>query len=111
MKRMDIVWVELEKKGSIQGGYRPCLIICNNAACAYSPTLIVAPITSSNKKHIPTHMYLNNVLSKDSTILFEQMITVNKEQISSKITELPRNLIRKAEEKIMISLGLNLAYA
>ena len=109
MKRMEIYWVELEGKGSIQGGHRPCLIVCNNIACQYSPTIIVVPITTANKKPMPTHMNIN--LKNPSTVLFEQFITVNKNQIGDKITELPEYLKDKAEEKIKISLGLTPAFA
>ena len=109
MKRMEIYWVNLESRGNIQGGLRPCLVVCNNAACTYSPTVIVVPITTANKKQLPTHMQIN--LRKPSTALFEQFITVNKEQIQEKITELPEHQHKEAEHKIKISLGLVPAYA
>ena len=109
MKRMEIYWVNLEGNGSIQGGKRPCLVVCNNAACTYSPTVIVVPITTANKKQLPTHMQID--LKKPSTALFEQFITVNKEQIREKITELPRTQYEEAEYKMKISLGLVPAYA
>lgn len=109
MKRMDICWVNLESRGNIQGGIRPCLIVCNNTACTYSPVLVVVPITTANKKQLPTHMQID--LKKPSTALFEQFITVNKEQIRKKITELPRTQYEEAEQKMKISLGLVPAFA
>ena len=109
MKRMEIYWVDLEGKGSIQGGLRPCLIVCNNAACTYSPTLMVVPITTAKKKKIPTHMKIK--LKSPSIALFEQILTVNKEQVKERITELPENRYKEAEEKIKISLGLTPTYA
>lgn len=104
MRRFDINYVELEEKGSVQGGIRPCLIVSNNKACMYSPTLIVVPITSKNKKFLPTHMHIK--LSTPSTVLFEQFITVNKEQIKQKISNLPKFQEKEAEEKMLISLGI-----
>lgn len=109
MKRMEIYWVNLEGNGSIQGGKRPCLVVCNNAACTYSPTVIVVPITTANKKYLPTHMHIN--LKKPSTALFEQFITVNKEQIQERIAELPEYKKEEAEQKMKISLGLVPAFA
>jgi mRNA interferase MazF len=109
MKRMEIYWVNLERRGSIQGGLRPCLVVCNNIACKYSPTVIVVPITTKTKKQLPTHMDIN--LKSPSTALFEQLITVNKEQVGNKITELPEYLFGEAEEKMKISLGLAPAFA
>ena len=50
-------------------------------------------------------------LKTPSTVLFEQFITVNKEQIGDKIMELPEYLQEKAEEKMKISLGLVPAFA
>mgnify|MGYP001597481433 CR=1 FL=1 len=47
IKRGDIVLVNFEPvKGSEQGGIRPSLIIQNDIFNKYSPTTIVAPITS-----------------------------------------------------------------
>ena len=109
MKRMEIYWVQLEGGENIQGGFRPCLIVCNNIACQYSPTVIVVPITTATKKCLPTH--LDIFLKSPSTVLFEQFITVNKNQIGAKITELPEYLKEEAEEKIKISLGLTPAFA
>lgn len=109
MKRMEVHWVDLYPNGNVQGGLRPCLIVANNVACQYSPTIIVVPITTANKKRIPTHMDIN--LKSPSTILFEQLITVNRNQIGNKITELPDYLQNEAEEKIKISLGLVPAFA
>lgn len=111
MKRLEIYWTELEKKGSIQGGLRPCLLVSNNLACQHSPTLIVVPITTAAKKQLPTHMNITNVLKSKSTILFEQLITVNKEQLINKITDMPTYYEEEVNEKIEISLGLCPAFA
>ena len=109
MKRMDIYWVELEGKGNVQGGIRPCLIVGNALACIYSPTITVVPITTANKKSLPTHMNID--LQKPSTALFEQLLTVNKEQVKQRITTLPEEQYEEAENKMMISLGLIPAFA
>ena len=72
-------------------------------------TFSEAPITTATKKFLPTH--LDIFLKSPSTVLFEQFITVNKNQIGDKITELPEYLKEEAEEKIRISLGLTPAFA
>ena len=47
VKRGEIYWVEFSPvKGSEQGGLRPALIVQNNTGNTYSPTTIVAAITS-----------------------------------------------------------------
>ena len=58
IKRGQIYLADLSKGyGSEQGGVRPVLVIQNNKGNKYSPTLIVACITSryGHKHHLPTH--------------------------------------------------------
>ena len=60
--------------GSEQGGVRPVLIIQNDIGNKYSPTVIVAAITSQiNKAKLPTHIEISAHeygLNKDSVFLF-----------------------------------------
>lgn len=67
-----------ENDGSVQSGKRPVLIIQSNAI--HSPTVVVAPITSSIKKpDMVSHIVLSDELelAKDSMVLLEQLRTVN----------------------------------
>ena len=115
IRKYDIFYVYLgsERNGSVQNGgstgIRPCIVINNKVACAVSPVLLVVPITSSNGKHakeMPTHLDLGDTLKKHSVAMFEQILTVNRYQLKSKIANLPENLIKAADEKLKISLGL-----
>ena len=58
IKKGDIYYADLMPViGSEQGGIRPVLIIQNDVGNYYSPTVIVAAITSRPNKHsIPTHI-------------------------------------------------------
>ena len=57
LHRGDIILLDFGKQhGYIQGGVRPAVIIQNDTGNYFSPTTIVAPITSKNKKYIPTHV-------------------------------------------------------
>ena len=76
VKRGDIFYADLSPVvGSEQGGIRPVLIIQNNVGNKYSPTVIVAAITSQlNKSKMPTHIEIDALefgLSKHSVILLE----------------------------------------
>ena len=76
-KRGELYYADLSPViGSEQGGVRPVLIIQNNVGNKYSPTIIVAAITSQiNKAKIPTHVELTSKeygLPKDSVVLLEQ---------------------------------------
>ena len=58
VKRGDVFLADLPlSMGSEQGGKRPVVIIQNNKGNVYSPTVIVAVITSKmNKTKLPTHI-------------------------------------------------------
>ena len=63
IKRGDIYYANLNPViGSEQGGTRPVLIISNDVGNKYSPTVIVAPITSRihTKAKLPTHTLINS---------------------------------------------------
>ena len=112
IKRGDIVLVDFEPvKGSEQGGIRPALVVQNNIYNKYSPTTIVAPITSKfYKKEYPTNVFLfktDSNLDRDSTILLNQIKTIDKLRIRKKILVLSEEIMNKVNLAISISLGLN----
>ena len=77
VSRGDIYYADLNPVvGSEQGGVRPVLIIQNDIGNKYSPTVIVAAITSKiDKAKLPTHVEISakdTNLEKDSVILLEQ---------------------------------------
>ena len=85
-KRGQIFFSELEgTKFSEQGGVRPVVIIQNDIGNRYSPTIIVAPITSQlTKAKLPTHVEVDNsVLDRNSIILTEQLRTIDKRRLIS----------------------------
>ena len=47
IKRGDLFYADLSPVvGSEQGGVRPVIVVQNNVGNKYSPTIIVAPVTS-----------------------------------------------------------------
>lgn len=109
MKRFEIWECTLpEAIGSEQGGKRPVLIIQNDIGNKHSTTTIVAPITSKHKNRIPTHVNVPKKigLSSDSTILFEQIVTVDKIRMIHKICDLPDVHKEKCVKAMLISLGI-----
>ena len=90
VKRGDIFYADLSPViGSEQGGIRPVIIIQNDIGNKYSPTVIVAAITSQiNKAKLPTHIEISAHeygLNKDSVILLEQIRTIDKKRLREKI--------------------------
>lgn len=110
--RGDIFYANLNPViGSEQGGVRPVLILQNDIGNKYSPTTIVAAITSRIKKaKLPTHIELDCdhfALEKDSVILLEQVRTIDKRRLKEKIAHLDEDTMRKIDEALQISLGLS----
>lgn len=106
--RGDIFYADLpDQKGSEQNGLRPVVIIQNNLGNKYGRTLIVAPITSRDKKDLPVHSEIyNNSLEKDSTILLEQVTTIDKNKIKEFVGHLTRNELKKLNIALARSVGL-----
>ncbi len=111
VKRGYIFYADLSPVvGSEQGGVRPVLIIQNNVGNRYSPTVVVAAITSQiDKAKLPTHVEVDAKeygLEKNSVILLEQIRTIDKQRLQEKMTELDDKMMRKVDEGLKISLGL-----
>lgn len=110
-KRGDVFFADLSPVvGSEQGGTRPVLIIQNDVGNKYSPTVIVAAITSQiDKAKLPTHVEISaaeSSLEKDSVILLEQVRTIDKQRLTQKITHLETEIMERVNEALEISLGL-----
>jgi len=111
VQRGDIFYANLNPViGSEQGGIRPVLILQNDIGNKYSPTTIVAAITSRIKKaKLPTHVELSSErynLEKDSVILLEQIRTIDKRRLKEKITRLDDETMLRINAALEISLGL-----
>lgn len=111
VKRGEIWDVDLgQGVGSEQGGRRPVLITQNDTGNMYSPTVIVAAITSSvSKKMLPTHYSLscvNSGLPKDSIVMMEQVRTIDKQRLISKMGYVNIDQLSGMNGAIAISQGL-----
>lgn len=92
--------------GSEQGGIRPVLIIQNNVGNRYSPTIIVAAITSkTDKKRLPTHVDIGDVLAKESIVLLEQIRTIDKARLRQKIGVVNEDVMKKIDSGLSLSVG------
>lgn len=109
--RGDLYYADLSPVvGSEQGGVRPVLVIQNDVGNKYSPTVIVAAITSrSTKASIPTHVGLRRMpggLKQDSTVLAEQIRTIDRNRLKEYIGHLDSGQMRGIEQAMVVSLGL-----
>jgi mRNA interferase MazF len=111
IKRGDVFFADLSPVvGSEQGGVRPVLVIQNDVGNKYSPTVIVAAITSQiQKAKLPTHVEITakeHGLDRDSVVLLEQIRTIDKQRLNERITHLVPELMKRVEDALQISLGL-----
>lgn len=92
--------------GSEQNGLRPAVIIQNNVGNHYSPTTIVAPLTTRTKRKLPTHVTVtNNCLKETSIILLEQIRTIDKSRLRTYLGQLNKTEMNSVDDAINISLG------
>lgn len=110
VKRGDVFYADLSPVvGSEQGGVRPVLVIQNDMGNRYSPTIIIAAITSqTNKTRIPTHVKVDPRigLPKNSVVLLEQVRTIDKKRLRDKVGTFDEAAMVLIDESLKISVGL-----
>ena len=111
IKRGDVFYADLNPViGSEQGGVRPVLVVQNDIGNRYSPTTIVAAVTSRIKRaKLPTHVELPaspGNLTFDSVVLMEQLRTIDKARLLQHVCTLDGDTMRKVNRAAEISLGL-----
>ena len=94
--------------GSEQGGPRPAVVVQNDMGNKHAPTVIIAPVTSKNKKsNLPTHVKLtSHILERNSMVLLEQLKTVDKSRIDSYIGTLSDEEMKMIDKALRISLAI-----
>lgn len=111
IKRGDVYLADLSPVvGSEQGGLRPVLIVQNDVGNKYSPTVIVAAITSQiSKSKLPTHIEIKANefgLTKDSVLLLEQIRTIDKRRLRQKLGRFDGDTMQKVDDGLIVSMGL-----
>lgn len=108
IKRGEVYYADLcPVVGSEQGGFRPVIIIQNNTNNKYSPTTIVAAITSRVKKHLPTHVTITGCgLSSPSIVLLEQIRTIDKIRLCERLGTASDKQMEQIDKAIVVSFGI-----
>lgn len=109
--RGDVVWVDFgDTVGSEQGGIRPAVVIQNEKGNQHSPCLIVAIMTSRDKKPMITHVSVNpsieTGLKKPTITMMEQVRTIDKSRILGWSGKLGERMMECIDKAIVASLGL-----
>ena len=111
IKKGDIYLADMDPAiGSEQGGVRPVLIIQNNKGNKFSPTTIVACLTSRvhTKANLPTHYLLPDDigLKYPSMVMLEQIFTIDKTRLIKWITRLDKYDMHRIEMQIRRSFDM-----
>lgn len=110
INRGDIFWTKFSKQeGSrIIYGTRPVVVVSNDTANRFSPIISVVPVTQQNKKELPTHVKIAGYgLAVPSTVLTEQVLSVDKTNLIDKIGTLAKtDALRQIDQCLCIQLGV-----
>lgn len=107
VKRGEIYYYNFGiNEGNVQNGCRPVLIVQCDEGNQVSQTTIIAAITTSKKRYLPTHVSLDEScgLCESSIVLLEQLRTVNVDDLLDYLGE-----ITDEQTMRMVSRGLKKA--
>ncbi len=109
-QRGDIYFVRLDNStGSEQSGTHPAVILQNDVGNTYSPTLVVATLTSKTEKKAaqPTHCLVEPEKLEPSIVQAEQIFTIDKSRVQNFVGHLTPEEMRRVDDAVKISLALN----
>ena len=110
IRRGDIFTVDLEPvRGSEQGKRRPAVVIQNDLGNRYSPTIIVAAITSTLRPDFDVNVIIEapeGGLRQDSTVLLNQIRTIDRSRLGRHWGRLSPQTMARIDQALSISLGL-----
>lgn len=109
--RGDIFWVNLDPTiGTEIRKRRPAVIVSNDAANKRYDQVTLIPLTSQKLDLVePFQVFLsseNSGLSKDSKALSEQVRTVSKKRLDSRVGRVNETMMQKIEDALKIHLDL-----
>lgn len=104
--RGDIVWAyNTTAKGKIQAKGRPYVIVSNNKANKHSGIITAIPLTTKHKISLPTH-YTFVMNGKVNTAMAEQIVCLNKADITEIIDTIADYDLAEIEKRVKIQLDL-----
>lgn len=93
------------KQPGIQNDGRPVIIISNNTCNRFSPAITVVPLTTADKKPLPTHVKMLMEDGKISTVLCEQLRTISTDLLEDYVGTLDDTKLTEIEGATLIALG------
>jgi mRNA interferase MazF len=110
-KRFEIWLADLSPRfGTETGKTRPVLIVQSNLLNKSHPSTIICPITTNIRKGVEI-LRINipkkqGGLDKDSSIMIDQVRSIDNKRFLKKLGDLPNGLREKVEENLKIVLDL-----
>lgn len=109
-RRGEIYFVDWSpSRGSEQTGVRPAVIIQNDVGNQFSPTTIVAAISTQQRRPYPFHVVisaLESSLPRDSIVKCEQIQTVDQARLGRLVGSLSEEKMQEVDLALHRSLGL-----
>ena len=104
-RRGDVFWVELDPaRGTEIRKTRPAVIVSNDSCNKYGTRVIVLPITSNVESLYPGEAVIE-IRGSPGRVLGDQMRSVDKWRLGSRIGSLNTAELSAVEEAILITLG------
>lgn len=106
MKRGEVWWVDFDPAmgGEIKK-VRPAVIMSNDAFNETMNRLQVVPLTSSVTRCYPCEAYVN-VAGKQGKAMADQLVTVSKLRLKTKLGKVSITDLQSVENAIKIQLGM-----
>ena len=109
VQRGQIYLAILNGVGCEQQGKRPVLILQNDVGNRFSPTTIIAPLTTSDKKkHLPVHVpVFSNKLFKKSIVRLEQVQVLDKTRLGKLLCSVNEKELEAVDKALAISIAID----
>lgn len=99
--------------GSEENGTRPVLILQNDIGNKFSPTTIVAPISTKKNNKLPTHILIKQFdkVRNNSIIMLEQVRVIDKTRLTGFVDFLNEEQLYEVENALRILFDFSKEYS